>query len=64
MSTPSPDDEQPFIPQAEPLTLDQLAEYTEDGGVVIRRSDVERAIATSDKELRPYLEAPLRKPKK
>lgn len=50
-----------FTPTGDPLPLEELAEYTEDGGVVIRRSDVEKAIATADEELKMYLEATQKK---
>lgn len=49
--------EPPFIPSGDPIPLEQLADYTEDGEVVIRRSDVEKAIATSDEELIKFLQA-------
>lgn len=52
-----PEPEPTFTPIGDPLPLDQLAEYTEDGGVVIRRSDVEKAIQLADSELKKYLEA-------
>ncbi len=51
------DEEDKFTPKGEPLPLDGLTEYTENGEVVIRRNDVEREIATSVDELRKYLEA-------
>ncbi|MGL5926366.1 hypothetical protein [Chroococcidiopsis sp.] len=51
-------DEDKFIPKGQPLSAEELAEYTSGGEeVVIRRSDVEKAIATSDAELKKYLEA-------
>ena len=53
-----------FTPSGNPLSLEEMAEYVEDGGVTIKRSDVERAIATSNEELKPYLEATQYKPKK
>ena len=59
MAEPEP----PFTPQGNPLPLEQLAEYTEDGEVVIRRSDVEKAIATAEDELKIFLEATQKEPK-
>lgn len=53
-----------FTPSGKPLSLEEIAEYVEDGGVTIKRSDVERAIATSDEELKSYLEATQYKQKK
>lgn len=53
-----------FTPQNQPLSAEELAEYTEDGEeVLIRRGDVERAIATADESLQPYLKAAQYKPK-
>ena len=49
--------EEPFIPKGDPIPLDGLIEYTENGEVAITRGDVERAIATSDDELKKYLES-------
>lgn len=56
--------EDKFIPQSKPLTLEEMADYVEDGGVVIRRSDVDKAIATADDELKQYLQAAQYKSKK
>ncbi len=58
MSTPSPEPEPTFTPQGSPLTLEEMAEYVDDGGVVVKRSDVQKAIASSDKSLKPYLQSP------
>ena len=52
-----------FTPQGDPILLDDLTEYTEDGEVVIRRSDVEKAIATAEEELKAFLQAGQQKPK-
>lgn len=52
-----------FTPQGQPLSAEELAEYTDDGEVAITRGDVERAIATSDDELKKYLKAIFYKPK-
>lgn len=49
--------EDKFTPPGNPLPLEQLADYTDNGEVAITRGDVEKAIATSDDELRKYLEA-------
>lgn len=46
-----------FTPKGTPLNAEQLAEYTSTGEVTIRRSDVERAIATASGELKLYLGA-------
>lgn len=51
------DEDDKFTPQGDPVPLSELTAYTENGEAVIRRSDVEKAIATSDDELRKYLEA-------
>ncbi len=56
--------EDKFIPKGQPLSVDELAEYTSDGEVAITRGDVEKAIATADSSLKPYLEATQYKPKK
>lgn len=54
MSEPEPR----FTPTGDPLPKGELAEYTEERReVVIRRSDVEKAIATSDEELIKFLQA-------
>jgi hypothetical protein len=52
-----------FKPTGDPIPIDQLTEYTEDGGVVIRRSDVEKAIATAEEELKAFLQAGQQKKK-
>jgi len=58
------EDNSTFIPQGEPLTAEELADYTEDGEeVAITRGDVERAITTADDELKKYLQATQYKPK-
>lgn len=49
--------EEPFIPKGDRIPLKELSKYVDDGGVEITRGDVERAIATSDDELKKYLEA-------
>lgn len=52
------DEDEKFTPAGEPISLEELSEYTNgQQEVVIRRSDVEKAIATSDEELRKFLEA-------
>lgn len=51
------DEEDKFIPIGDPIPLEELSNYASDGGVEITRGDVERAIATSDDELKKYLEA-------
>ena len=53
-----------FIPKGQPLSDDELAEYTSDGEVKITRGDAEKAIATADPSLEPYLKATQYKPKK
>ena len=51
-------EEDKFIPKGQPLSAEELAKYTEDGQeVAITRGDVEKAIATSDDELKAFLEA-------
>lgn len=51
------DEDEKFTPAGEPVPLEQLTEYTENGEVAITRGDVERAIATSDDELKKFLKA-------
>lgn len=53
-----------FIPKGQPLSADELAEYTSNGEVAITRGDVEKAIATADDSLERYLKATQYKPKK
>lgn len=60
--TAKPDDKK-FVPKGEPIPLEQLTDYTDDGEVAITRGDVERAIATSDDELKAFLTARQKKPK-
>lgn len=56
-------DDDKFIPKGQPLSADELAEYISNDEVTITRGDVERAIATSDDELKKYLKAIFYKPK-
>lgn len=49
--------ENKFIPDGQPLALEQLTDLTEDGEVLIRRSDVEKAMLQADESLKPYLQA-------
>lgn len=52
MTTPSDDK---FTPKGIRIPLEELSEYHTDNGVQITRADVEKAIATSDAELKKYL---------
>lgn len=54
-------DEDKFIPTGDHIPLEELSNYASDGGVEITRADVEKAIATSDEELKKFLEAGQRK---
>lgn len=56
-------DNDKFTPKGEPMPLEELTAYTDNGEVAITRGDVERAIATSDETLKPYLNATQSKPK-
>ncbi|MGL4620021.1 MAG: hypothetical protein ACRCZS_13320 [Chroococcidiopsis sp.] len=55
------DEDEKFTPKGEPIPLERLTDYTDNGEVVIRRSDVEKAIALSDEEIKKYLQAGQRK---
>lgn len=57
-------EENKFIPKGQPLSADELAEYTSNGEVAITRGDVEKAIRAADPSLEPYLKATQYKSKK
>ena len=57
-------EEDKFSPTGKPLSIDELSEYTNgQQEVIIRRSDVDKAIATSDAELKKFLLANQKTPK-
>lgn len=56
-------EDEKFTPKGDPMPLEKLTDYTDNGEVAITRGDVEGAIATSEDELKKYLEARQKKPK-
>ena len=55
--------EDKFTPQGQPLSVEELAEYTDNGEVAITRADMELATKAADESLKPYLNASIAKPK-
>lgn len=51
---------EPIQPRGEVIPLEQLTSLNDRGEVIIRRKDLQRAIAQSDPELRKFIDARLR----
>lgn len=51
------EEDKPLKPRGKPTTLKKYAELAPDGSVVIRASDLGRAIDTASRPVKPFVEA-------